>query len=117
MADMQVKIFDSDNLPGRRLHAKTIHASRHSAELGREMVVAREQMARRIAELIVQQPDFFKVHGDGDLISQWANLIVLTDDELAEWGRQRFKDGLAHARGFMPPHDVGVKRIPGEAHE
>jgi hypothetical protein len=101
-----VEIFNQDNLPGRRLRVKTTHASYGSTELGRQMVVARERMAQRIAQLICEEPDLFKVHGGGGFfVEQSADVVVLTQDELAEFARSKFKAGIDYASGFfrVPP--------------
>jgi hypothetical protein len=101
---MDVKLFDRDHLPGRRLYSKTVHATRRSTELGREMSIARDEMSRRIAELIVKEPDLFKVQGDGLTITQVADVVVLTQDELADFAREKFKQGLDHAMHFTSSH-------------
>lgn len=99
------EVFNSDILAKlRRLNVKNTVALHAHESLGREISIVKERMARQIAQKIMESPEFFKQENGGQYVTYHANVIVLTDDELAQVLREQFRKGIDHASGFMPTY-------------
>lgn len=99
---MMTEVFSTTDMPTKRLYVKASFALWNTTDLGRAISIGKQNMARQIAEMVVADDTFFKSQGDGLYVHYFANVIVMTDDELARIQREAFDAGLRHARGFFP---------------
>ena len=94
-------IFNTDNLPKRRLVVQMTIANRFAAGAGREISAMREKIARQLAQKCVECDDLVEIVADDLFLKVQADCIIMTQNELADLMRAQFKAGLEHARGFM----------------
>jgi len=96
-------ITDTDNLPPLRLGCVQQFAAHKHESVGEIMHMVRGRIARELAEKIVREDKFFELHVDKNGYGTMrTDIIVLTQQEYADFAREKFKQGLQHAQGFMP---------------
>lgn len=99
-------IFDTLKLPERNLHVRQMVALDYHMDVGGAIRVVKENMARNIATMILDDKTFFweRPVKAADLITleYGADCIVLTREEYTQLCREAFAQGVEHARGFMP---------------
>lgn len=61
------------------------------------------KMAQMIAEKIIAEKRFFDLKFEDSFGMLRTDVIVMTTDEFFDWSKRKFKDGMEHAQGFMPP--------------
>lgn len=98
-------IFSIDDLPKRRLAIKSTLANRFASDVGREVVIMRDKIARQIAQKCAECDDLVTITPNGPFLEVRADCIIMTTDELAELMRKQFRSGIEHATHFMPLHD------------
>lgn len=100
------EIFDLKKLPERRVFVSKLIALHKHEDISREIQIIKEEIARRVAEVLLKDQSFFWSKGGQcggfATLEYGANCIVLTDEEFAEVKRQSFQDGIQHASGFRP---------------
>lgn len=95
-------VFNSDDLPKRMLRV-THTLPANVKDVGAQMQYARQDILRRIADVIAKDDRFVKlVPSDGMFVHLNADFVVLTTDEYAELCREKFREGMQHATRFMP---------------
>ena len=102
-----VTIFDYNKLPDRRLYiSKTISPNilEYEKDLGLSIRLVKEDMARELANVILNNGEFFKHSMDHkyNTLTYRADCIVMTTEEYAEFAKENFKKGVDHASGFRP---------------
>jgi hypothetical protein len=104
------EIFDINKLPDRRLSARTMLSIDARMDITHAIHMAKEKMARYLAQKIIDDDAFF--WSRGDKIAQFSTLeygadcIVLTSEEYMQLKRSSFKEGIQHANGFVRSFDV-----------
>jgi len=96
------QIYSSEDLPPRRLQIQALHQCNTRLDYGSMIQMQKENMARRIAQVIVDEKKFYDISIENDLAKMRVDVMVLTQDEYADIMRKQFKAGLNHAAGFMP---------------
>lgn len=104
------EIFDINKLPDRRLSVRQVMALDSRIDIGEAIRIAKQQMARQLAQKIIDSDQFFWSRGDKiaqfSTVEYGADCIVLTQEEYAQLKRNSFKEGIEHASGFMRPYGV-----------
>jgi len=95
-------ISDSNNIPPLRLSMVQQFATHEHESLGEVMHIVRSRIASRLAEKIVREAKFFELKLDGGYGTMRTDIIVMTQQEYADFAREKFKQGVQHAQGFMP---------------
>ena len=100
------EVFDTNQLPGRRLSIKKMISLHPHMDIGEAVRIAKRDMATQLATKMLEGEPFFWERGGK--IEQFATLeygadcIVLTQEEYVALKRKAFADGLRHATGFIP---------------
>lgn len=101
------EIFDINKLPNRRLQVRTMMSLDSRMDISEAVNMAKQKMARQLAQKIVEDDTFFWSRGDKvaqyNTLEYGADCIVMTLEEYAELKRNSFKEGIEHASGFMRP--------------
>lgn len=95
-------ITDSNNLPPVRLVMIQQFATHQHMSPGEILHLTRTKIARELAEKIIREDKFFELKMIGEYGSLRTDCIVMTQQEYADFAREKFKQGLQHAQGFMP---------------
>jgi hypothetical protein len=95
-------ITDTNNLPLLRLRVVQQFATHPHESHGGILNVVRTNIARELAEKIVREEKFFELTVENQYWTMRTDCIVLTQQEYADFAREKFKQGLQHAQGFMP---------------
>ena len=102
----ETPIFDSEKLPPRRFSVRRVVALPSHMEIGEYAAHAQRDVANQLAQQILADVKFFslKATNDGGLqiVEITASCMVLTNEECFELARAKFKEGVLHARHFMP---------------
>jgi hypothetical protein len=104
------EIFDINKLPDRRLSVRKMMSLDSRIDIGEAIHMAKQQMARQLAQKILEGDEFFWSRGDKvaqyNTLEYGADCIVLTLEEYSQLKRSSFKEGIEHANGFMRPFGV-----------
>lgn len=95
------RVFDSNNLPARRLEARAVVAA-ETQNVGEAMVMMREDVIRQIARKLGEDRDLVKIDPARGFVSMRASVIVLTEDEYLLLCQEKFRQGVDHANWFRP---------------
>lgn len=95
-------ITDTNDLPPLRLWVRQQFATHQHESLGEVMHIVRTRIARELAEKILQEDKFFELSVERGFGTMRTDIIVMTKQEYADFAREKFKQGLQHAQGFMP---------------
>jgi hypothetical protein len=98
-------IYSEENPPRRHLHTRVMLALRQHENVGRAIQIAKENMARQAAQLILDEKDVFweqsKTIAGFTTLEYGIDVFVLTPEELRQIKQDSFKKGFEHASGFM----------------
>lgn len=100
------EVFSLDDLPERRMTVRNLVALSEREQLGDAISIARQQLARMLAEKILEKGQVFSITGAQSgghrTVEFRVDCIVLTADEFAALKQESFRQGVEHAQGFMP---------------
>ena len=85
-----------------RYSVNTQFATHQHESFGELVSLIEEQQARNLAKKIISDQKFFDLKISSDYGSIRADIIVMTNQELADIMREYFRKGVDHAQGFMP---------------
>ena len=98
------KTFDLNAFPDRRLSVRHRVSVTPYTEFSEAIHVVKQQMARQLAQMIMDSKDFFWERGDTvaghSFLEYGVDCVVLTTSELREIRDQCFKEGVHHVSGF-----------------
>lgn len=99
------EIFDLNALPERRIGVRRVASLHPAMNIGEAVIRAQRDMARQLAEIIMQKNDFFVssdiTYGGVSALEYRADCVVLTAEEYRQVRMTAFKEGALHAQGFM----------------
>ena len=98
-------IFNMQDMPNRRMNVHSLIAIDQCTDIGRAIQIIKENMARDLAQKIIDSDDFFwersgAAFGNHATLEYGADVIVMTAGEVAAMRRESFSQGLKHAAGF-----------------
>jgi hypothetical protein len=98
-------IYSEDNLPKMHVHTRAMLALHQHENVGRAIQIAKENMARQAAQLILAGEGVFweqsKTLSGFTTLEYGIDVFILTPEELRQIKQDSFKKGLEHAAGFM----------------
>ncbi len=100
-------IYSQDDQPARHVHVRAMISLLPHEDLGHAIRCAKENMARDLARLIIEDDKqvFWQRSGRTvgfSTLEYGADVFVLTPEELRQIKQDSFTKGLRHAYGFMP---------------
>jgi hypothetical protein len=102
----ETQIFDSNELAQRKFSVRRVVSLPGHMEIGEYAAHAQRDVVNQLAQQILADVKFFSLettNTDGlQIVEITASCMVLTNDECFELARAKFKEGVLHARHFMP---------------
>lgn len=98
-------VYSPEKYPDRHLHVREVVALHQHTDVGQAVRIIRNDMARSLAQKIVESPTFFwekgSVLGGVSYVEYGADCIVLTRQEYLDLQREGFQRGVEHAQGYI----------------
>lgn len=96
-------LYDSKELPGRRLQQRATITTSAYHSLGDVIVETQRKLIQELATTLVNEEKYVKLIPDnGQFVELYADVIILTSDEYLQLCKQKFKEGLEHATRYSP---------------